>query len=56
MGALDRRWPGYGVAAHKGYGTREHLRRIQELGPCPQHRMTFAGVKPAAAPVQGLLC
>lgn len=56
MRALDRRWPGYGFSAHKGYGTREHLRRIQELGPCPQHRMTFAGVKPAAAPVQGLLC
>jgi ribonuclease HII len=43
---LDRRWPGYGFARHKGYGTKEHYAAIRKLGPCPQHRLTFAGVRP----------
>ncbi len=56
MTRLDRRWPGYGFAAHKGYGTREHLAALRRLGPCPLHRMTFAGVRPpAAGPAQGSL-
>jgi len=45
--ALDRRYPGYGFARHKGYGTKEHLAALQALGPCVQHRRTFKGV-PAA--------
>ncbi len=58
MRALDKRWPGYDFAVHKGYGTREHLQLIQAHGPCPQHRMTFAGVKPPeqSAMTQGSLC
>ena len=37
--------PGYGFARHKGYGTREHIRNLQLLGPCPIHRRSFAPVK-----------
>ena len=44
MLALDRRFPGYGFAGHKGYATREHYAAIERLGPCPAHRLTFAGV------------
>src|SRR5438552_12363812 len=35
MTELDRRYPGYGFAGHKGYATPEHQRAIRELGPCP---------------------
>ncbi|NCC25224.1 MAG: ribonuclease HII [Deltaproteobacteria bacterium] len=45
MVSLDRRYPGYGLAGHKGYGTREHLERVRALGPSPIHRMTFRGVR-----------
>ncbi len=51
---LDRRWPGYGFARHKGYGTREHREALARLGPCPLHRRDFKGVRPEQA--QGLLC
>ena len=44
MLALDRRFPGYGFAGHKGYATREHYAAIERLGSCPAHRLTFAGV------------
>ncbi len=37
-------YPNYLFSRHKGYGTREHLRRIKEFGPCPLHRKTFRGV------------
>ena len=42
---LDGRWPGYGFAQHKGYGTAAHLRALGRLGPCPEHRRTFRGVR-----------
>jgi ribonuclease HII len=42
---LDGRYPGYGFAAHKGYGTREHLACLRRLGPCPLHRRSFGPVK-----------
>ena len=45
MEELDLQYPGYGFAAHKGYGTKEHLRCLQELGPCRIHRRCFAPVK-----------
>jgi ribonuclease HII len=38
-------YPGYGFAQHKGYGTLQHRKALQELGACPIHRMTFAPVK-----------
>lgn len=44
MQELDLRYPGYGFAQHKGYGTASHLRALQHLGPCAQHRHTFAPV------------
>ncbi|HGY08907.1 MAG TPA: ribonuclease HII [Oceanithermus profundus] len=47
MLGLHRRYPDYGFAGHKGYGTREHLERLARLGPCPQHRRRFAPVAQA---------
>lgn len=47
MRDLDRTHPGYGLAAHKGYGTPEHKRALVELGPCALHRRTFAPVRAA---------
>ncbi|MGD9518660.1 MAG: ribonuclease HII [Armatimonadota bacterium] len=52
MRELDKQYPGYGFARHKGYGTREHRRALAELGPCPQHRRRFA---PIMALAQGEL-
>ena len=46
MDALDQAWPGYGFCRHKGYGTRQHLSALAQLGPCPAHRISF---KPVAA-------
>lgn len=40
----DREFPQYGFAAHKGYGTAEHLAALRTHGACPQHRRTFAPV------------
>ena len=45
MVAADVRWPGYGFARHKGYGTPEHLAALAVLGPCPLHRRSFAPLK-----------
>lgn len=42
---LDVRHPGYGFAQHKGYPTREHIAALERLGPCPEHRRSFAPVK-----------
>jgi ribonuclease HII len=41
MTELDRTYPGYGFAQHKGYGTPAHLEALDRLGPCPIHRSTF---------------
>jgi ribonuclease HII len=41
---LDGRYPGYGLARNKGYGTRQHLEALQAAGPTPLHRRTFKGV------------
>lgn len=51
---MDTRYPGYGLAVHKGYGTREHLEALRRLGPSPAHRLTFKGVRPE--PQQRTLC
>lgn len=45
MVALDQEHPGYGFAEHKGYPTPVHLEALKRLGPCPQHRRSFAPVK-----------
>jgi ribonuclease HII len=44
MALLDARFPGYGFASHKGYGTAEHLAALRERGPCAVHRRSFAPV------------
>ncbi|MBE6908392.1 MAG: ribonuclease HII [Ruminococcaceae bacterium] len=38
---LDKRYPEYGFAQHKGYGTALHREMVEKYGPCPAHRMTF---------------
>ena len=45
MVALDAAHPGYGFAVHKGYPTPAHLAALQRLGPCVQHRRSFAPVR-----------
>ncbi len=52
MAELDRQYPGYGIARHKGYGTAEHLAALRALGPTPLHRRSFAPVLEA---LQGAL-
>ncbi len=39
---LDRVYPGFGFAMHKGYGTQYHRAAIRRLGTCPEHRLSFA--------------
>ncbi len=53
---LDVRYPQYGFAGHKGYGTAEHLAALRMHGACPEHRKTFAPVAEAlaAAPLTGV--
>ena len=38
---LDRLYPQYNFAKHKGYPTKEHMQKVIELGPCPEHRHSF---------------
>ena len=45
MVELDRRYPGYGLARHKGYPSREHLLALQRLGITPLHRRSYAPVR-----------
>lgn len=45
MERLDVRYPGYGFARHKGYGTALHRKIIMEKGPSPVHRLTYEPVK-----------
>lgn len=42
-------YPVYGFARHKGYSTRSHMRALAEHGPCPEHRLSFANVRPVQA-------
>ena len=45
---LDEKYPGYGFARHKGYGTKEHISALMRLGPCEIHRRSFGVVLDAA--------
>lgn len=45
--ALDRIYPGYGFAAHKGYPVKLHFETLKQLGPCPAHRLSFRPVREA---------
>ncbi|MCM2324561.1 MAG: ribonuclease HII [Oligoflexia bacterium] len=46
---LDARYPGYGFAIHKGYGTPAHLEALKSLGACAVHRRSFAPVAAVTA-------
>ncbi len=48
MVELDRLYPCYEFARHKGYGTAVHRARLEEFGPCREHRYTFAPVRAAS--------
>jgi ribonuclease HII len=49
MIAYDREYPEYGFARHKGYPVRQHLEALEQHGPCPIHRRSFAPVRDAGA-------
>ena len=49
MDEYDKAYPEYGFAAHKGYGTAEHIAALRRYGPCPIHRMSFEPVRSIAA-------
>jgi ribonuclease HII len=42
---MDKEYPGYGFAGHKGYGTAEHIECLRRKGPCALHRRSFQPVK-----------
>lgn len=46
MVELDRRYPHYGFAQHKGYGSASHREALAAYGPSPEHRLSFRGVVP----------
>lgn len=50
MVEYEDKFPGYGFAAHKGYGTAEHLAALKRLGVTPIHRCSFAPVRDIIAP------
>jgi len=45
MKKMDEKYPEYGFAKHKGYGTKIHLEALKKYGPCPIHRKSFGPVK-----------
>ncbi len=49
MRRMDDAYPGYGFAAHKGYGVPGHARALAQLGPCAIHRMTWAPLRAVLA-------
>lgn len=44
MVLMDDRYPGYGFARHKGYHCQQHIEALRRLGPCPEHRRSFAPI------------
>lgn len=53
MVEMDRAYPGYGFARHKGYGTPQHRQALQRLGPSPLHRRTWGPLLRLAGPAGG---
>jgi ribonuclease HII len=45
MRELDAEFPGYGWHSNKGYGTKDHVKALNKLGPSPHHRRSFAPVQ-----------
>lgn len=52
MQEYDKKWPEYGFASHKGYGTSLHFEKLQQYGPCPIHRKTFSPISELIGPQQ----
>jgi ribonuclease HII len=50
MRMLETRYSGYGFASHKGYGTAAHQKALARLGPCPEHRKSFAPIAKLTIP------
>ena len=50
---LERLYPGYGIAKHKGYPTPEHMAALARLGPCAEHRRSFGPVRQTLASRSG---
>lgn len=50
--AFDQQFPGYGLASHKGYCSRQHLAALARLGPTPLHRKSFSPVAQTLLPFQ----
>ena len=48
---LERLYPGYGFAQHKGYPTKAHFAALAKLGPCPEHRRSFGPVAQLELPL-----
>jgi ribonuclease HII len=55
MRELDKQFPGYGFAEHKGYSTPQHFAAIEKLGACAIHRKSFSPMKPKEAELFDLL-
>ena len=54
MEELEKKYPGYGFAQHKGYSTPEHQNAIRALGPCPVHRISFVFIRELCGEFSGL--
>jgi ribonuclease HII len=52
MCELDKQYPGYGFADHKGYPTKVHIDALEALGVTPIHRLSYAPVKARLAQIQ----
>lgn len=55
MDELDRLYPQYGFASHKGYGTHDHVVALFRHGACPEHRRSFRPVQDALQALPGVL-
>ena len=53
MVELDARYPGYGFAEHKGYGTKKHMDAVRRLGGSPEHRYSYSNVAAAHSEYTG---
>jgi len=53
MEELDTRYPGYGLAGHKGYASSNHLAAVASLGPSPIHRVSFSPFRPTLFSLDG---
>jgi ribonuclease HII len=50
---LDKKYPNFGFAKHKGYSTESHIQALKTEGPCRVHRLSYAPVQEAKKILQG---